>query len=696
MKPDKILPVFLSAALSALISVACLGCLITGFSLEPENLTLVFSLCTGAAVLFSCLFSWKRGALPAACLVAMGLGYLWHRGTAWQQALNLLVKISKFYHGAYDWGYFLFAEGTGPFDEALAVLGSLIALGMAQALTRQRSVILPLTLASLPLAACLVVTDTVPEAVYLFFFLAAFALILISQNSRRSDLLQGSRLTLLAAVPVVLALSALFAAFPKEDYVNRSKELQSQLLTMIEELPQKARDQAAKLSSGLPSDSEQSLDLKRMGPRPRYSYEVMTLTVPKTGIFYLRGQDYDTYTGTGWTASPHRAETFGGDGQEMGTARILTRTKKDLLFLPYYPSQSQILAGGSLKNGESLKEYTFAYALAPEPAEEIPSTQIQLTDLEIAKFGSTADRLRYLTLPGQTKVKAEALVKAIVPEGASRQEQAEAIADFVRSSAEYDLNTARMPETETDFALWFLEKADTGYCVHFATAAVVLLRAADIPARYVTGYLAHPKAGQETVVTAGEAHAWAEYFSPQHNCWLILDATPAEEEPEPVPATDPQIPEATEDIPIPGEAPSPTAPVPEATIPGESGGPAVPAPQEPDKSGFPFLLLPILAVLALLLQRKLRLLLRQRRLEGSTPNEKALLLWQQTVLLSRLLGQNPPGDLHSLAQKAKYSPHILTEGELHQFHACITQSQNTLKARAWYLQLLYRLVYAVY
>ena len=104
MKPDKILPVFLSAALSALISVACLGCLITGFSLEPENLTLVFSLCTGAAVLFSCLFSWKRGALPAACLVAMGLGYLWHRGTAWQQALNLLVKISKFYHGAYDWG----------------------------------------------------------------------------------------------------------------------------------------------------------------------------------------------------------------------------------------------------------------------------------------------------------------------------------------------------------------------------------------------------------------------------------------------------------------------------------------------------------------------------------------------------------------------------------------------------------------
>ena len=40
-----------------------------------------------------------------------------------------------------------------------------------------------------------------------------------------------------------------------------------------------------------------------------------------------------------------------------------------------------------------------------------------------------------------------------------------------------------------DFAIWFLTEADTGYCIHFATAAVVLLRAAGIPARYVDGYV---------------------------------------------------------------------------------------------------------------------------------------------------------------------------------------------------------------
>lgn len=694
MKYEKLLPTLLSAVLSALLSVACLGCLITGFSLELESLTRIFALCAGAAVLFSCLFAWKWGGLPALCLMALGMGYLWHRGTPWQQALNLLVNISKFYHGAYDWGYFLFAEGTGPFDEALTVLGVLIAMGIAHALAGQRSVILPLTLASAPLAACLVVTDTVPEARYLYLFLAAFALVLIPQKLRREDALQGSRLTLLAAVPVALVLAVLFAAFPEEDYVNRSEELQSRLMTVIEELPQKARDQADRLSSGLPSDSEQSLDLRRLGPRPRYSYEVMTLTVPETGTFYLRGLDYDAYTGTGWTASPHRAETFGGEGQTLGTAKILTRTKKDLLFLPYYPSDPQLLAGGSLKNGEEIKEYSFDYALPPEPSEETPSTQIELTDLEISQFGSTADRLRYLTLPGQTKVRAEAILETFLPEGASRREQAEAIADFVRSSARYDLNTDRMPEGETDFALWFLEEADTGYCVHFATAAVVLLRAADIPARYVTGYLAHPNAGEETVVTAGQAHAWAEYFSPQQNCWLVLEATPAQEETVPVPATDPEVPEAPEPAPAPGEVPSPTPPTQGDAVTELPQIPATPAPTI-RKTGFLWLLVPLLAALALL-QRKLRLTLRQRKLESSSPNEKALLLWQQAVLLGKLLQESPPGELHTLAQKAKYSPHTLTDEELHQFDAYIARSQTTLKARSWYMQLLYRLVYAVY
>ena len=50
------------------------------------------------------------------------------------------------------------------------------------------------------------------------------------------------------------------------------------------------------------------------------------------------------------------------------------------------------------------------------------------------------------------------------------------IADWVSHRAKYDLSTGKMPSGEEDFALWFLNEADTGYCTHYATAATVLLR----------------------------------------------------------------------------------------------------------------------------------------------------------------------------------------------------------------------------
>lgn len=62
-----------------------------------------------------------------------------------------------------------------------------------------------------------------------------------------------------------------------------------------------------------------------------------------------------------------------------------------------------------------------------------------------------------------------------------------------------------------------------GVCQDFAHVALVLLRAAGVPARYVSGYL-HPSAGDapigETVV--GESHAWIEAWVGQ---WWGFDPT---------------------------------------------------------------------------------------------------------------------------------------------------------------------------
>jgi transglutaminase-like putative cysteine protease len=61
-----------------------------------------------------------------------------------------------------------------------------------------------------------------------------------------------------------------------------------------------------------------------------------------------------------------------------------------------------------------------------------------------------------------------------------------------------------------------------GVCQDMAQVAVALLRAAGLPARYVSGYL-HPSADPEPGATsAGQSHAWIEYWA---GSWTPLDPT---------------------------------------------------------------------------------------------------------------------------------------------------------------------------
>jgi transglutaminase-like putative cysteine protease len=67
-----------------------------------------------------------------------------------------------------------------------------------------------------------------------------------------------------------------------------------------------------------------------------------------------------------------------------------------------------------------------------------------------------------------------------------------------------------------------------GFCEHFATAFVVVLRAMGIPARVVTGYQGVDAAPQDgyLIVRQSNAHAWAEYWNPQRG-WVRADPTAA-------------------------------------------------------------------------------------------------------------------------------------------------------------------------
>lgn len=72
----------------------------------------------------------------------------------------------------------------------------------------------------------------------------------------------------------------------------------------------------------------------------------------------------------------------------------------------------------------------------------------------------------------------------------------------------------------------FLFASRKGFCLHFAGAMTIVLRAAGIPARLVVGYQGGElnPAGNYLTVRQFDAHAWVEYWVPEQG-WLTVDPT---------------------------------------------------------------------------------------------------------------------------------------------------------------------------
>lgn len=86
--------------------------------------------------------------------------------------------------------------------------------------------------------------------------------------------------------------------------------------------------------------------------------------------------------------------------------------------------------------------------------------------------------------------------------------------------------TRQPPPLDEDPVDEFLFTTRRGYCEHFATAFVTLMRAAGIPARVVTGYQGGElnEMGGYLIVRQANAHAWAEVWLSGRG-WVRVDPT---------------------------------------------------------------------------------------------------------------------------------------------------------------------------
>ncbi|UNK19273.1 DUF3488 and transglutaminase-like domain-containing protein [Paenibacillus sp. N3/727] len=133
----------------------------------------------------------------------------------------------------------------------------------------------------------------------------------------------------------------------------------------------------------------------------------------------------------------------------------------------------------------------------------------------------------YLQLPDSLPQRVRDLGKDITAGITGRYEMAMAVESYLEQEYTYTLKT-KVPPAGRDFTDHFLFDAKEGYCTHFATAMVVLLRTQGIPARYVMGFAPGEKMNGTTDsyrVTQEEAHAWVEVYFPGEG-WAAIDPTP--------------------------------------------------------------------------------------------------------------------------------------------------------------------------
>lgn len=74
----------------------------------------------------------------------------------------------------------------------------------------------------------------------------------------------------------------------------------------------------------------------------------------------------------------------------------------------------------------------------------------------------------------------------------------------------------------------FLTEARAGHCEYFATSAVLILRAAGIPARYATGYAVMERDVKRGgfVIRGTHGHAWCRVWDKDAGVWIDFDPTP--------------------------------------------------------------------------------------------------------------------------------------------------------------------------
>lgn len=564
-------------------------------------------------------------------------------------------------------------------------------------------------LVTAPFLAIAAVVGLLPGTAPLVLLIGFWAAMLLSGRAGRMGERHAAKAGLLVA-PFAFLLAALVVLFQPPDAYQPSASVAQARNTVIQAITQlfdAGGDTPSLGGYGAPMTGSPGMtDLTNAGEL-RFTGQTMLRVQSAPADYYLRGWAGSVYTGASWQVISEESyqgmrlsfqpllytdisvRRMGGEKPQASSITIENvAANRSYTYMPYYFSQSNTVTGSDFKqdsylligsgDGISSSQYTLHSYFSPLDETMQKRVPGQITQLE-REYEIQIQKL-YTELPDGVRERLLAYAERAGLTAAESEEDwlhvAEAVAQVVQNAGTYTEKPGAAPEGQ-DFVLYFLEESPRGYCIHFASAAAALMRALNVPARYVEGYTVKTsnfKADGSAEIPDRQAHAWVEVWADGQG-WTPIEATPGgaatlRENPD---ENDVRPDETTR---RPTEAPTTNGSVSQTGVKTSHW------------------LLPLLAGICILALVAVRLELTRRRklaFRQKDRNQSAIAVYRYLCRLARF-GYMVSGEAQRLARKAKFSRHVLTREELSTLQAEAEQAgKTTYEKLPFWKKLLFRI-----
>ena len=696
--------------------------ILCSFELEADQRLPLFLL---AAVLFCWLvFSFLPyklpGLLPCAALTA--LFCFGRRELLAAQFNDILDRVAVTYYLRFGSNEnFTLISQVQSHTEALLILGLVMAALLGLALNSREERVFLSMLVCIPVTLlCLLVCSNIPAWIMLCLSLFAVLLLCTGRLFERDSNLGRSFFVLILPVTLMLCGLLTFKGPASYNYDRQDRSLLQLAQAFTNRLTAAFNQVDGEVlpvnvltpndNGSIPneendrwSDGAGRLDVAAVTDEDQLQDVLMRVTAGRDGHVYLRHCSYGGYTGTGWGTAPEypggsvpnfaaRAVENSGVAETEEVRIELVAAGSSLLYLPYYTEVD--FDSDAYANGSGI-EYSLTH-MSYEGSYRVLSLPANLRDAELAYrqfvYGS------YLSLPESTRDALLDIAEENALNGDDVLESVSLVAEFVRNSAVYNIDT--QPYPSEDYAVYLLTEGTEGYCVHFATAAAAMYRALGIPARLVSGVLAETVADTPVEVRRLNEHAWVEVYLDGIG-WLPVEVTPGTLDgsvgggrEEPAETAQPDAGES-QSTPVPVPSPAPDS----GNESGAERNPIRADTKQPDTGGISTqVLLALLAVLALLAAPFLWYLGRRQRWKkqlGGERNKAAISIWRCAKRICSFGGNMPPVIAQN-AQRAFYGRGLESANELKAGRQALEQlREETYSTLPWHKKMIFKYVHGL-